>query len=238
MKDDFPAVTAPLTSAHYRYERKFSIPALTPQAVEAIVKVNPANFSEIYSERFVNNIYFDSINLKSYFDRIDGVNDSLKIRIRWYGRLFGYIETPVLELKIKNGPLGKKNVFLLKGFLFDNDFNLAKNHNVFRESDLPDVLKTNLASLEFSLLSRFKRKYFLSADHDFRITIDSDIAYYKLKNHHNTFLHKIPGGSGAVLELKYDQNKEDAAGGITNFLPFRVTKNSKYVKGVEILNSW
>jgi len=223
-------------SAHYRYERKFAVPALTPQAIEAIVKVNPAHFSEIYSERFVNNIYFDSFNLKSYFDRIDGVNNSLKIRIRWYGPLFGYIETPVLELKIKNGPLGKKNSFVLRGFLFNDDFNLAKNQDVFRESDLPDFLKTGLASVEFSLLNHFKRKYFISADRDFRITIDSGVVYYKLKNHHNVFLHKISGGNGTVLELKYDQDKDDIVGGITNFLPFRMTRNSKYVNGVENLN--
>ena len=41
-----------------------------------------------------------------------------------------------------------------------------------------------------------------------------------------------------VIELKYNQQDADGAKAITKNLPFRVTKNSKYVIGVERLRHW
>ena len=79
----------------YRYERKFFISKLTKYEVESLIKLHPAMFSEIYFPRFVNNLYFDSFNMKSYFDSVDGSPNRRKIRIRWYGDLFGDIEKPV-----------------------------------------------------------------------------------------------------------------------------------------------
>lgn len=222
----------------YRYERKFAVPALTPQAAEAIVKMNPAAFSEIYHERFVNNIYLDSFSLKNYFDRIDGANETVKVRIRWYDGLFGYIEKPALELKAKSGQLGRKEIFGLREFTFGNDFTFAKIQEMFYESDIPDVLKTCLTTMEFGLISRFRRKYFQSGDRNFRLTIDSEIRCGELKKHHNDSLNMAPASNAVVLELKYGREQDDSAGKITNFLPFRLTRNSKYINGVENLNLW
>ena len=41
-----------------------------------------------------------------------------------------------------------------------------------------------------------------------------------------------------VIELKYNQQHADGARSITTNFPFRVTKNSKYVIGVERLRNW
>ena len=43
----------------YRYERKFLVEALNRFDIEAIIKMHPSGFSEIYRERYINNIYFD-----------------------------------------------------------------------------------------------------------------------------------------------------------------------------------
>ena len=80
---------------NYRYERKFFISNLTKYEIESLIKLHPALFSEIYFPRFVNNLYFDSLNMKNYFDTIDGLGDRMKIRIRWYGSLFQDIEKPI-----------------------------------------------------------------------------------------------------------------------------------------------
>jgi hypothetical protein len=37
----------------------------------------------------------------------------------------------------------------------------------------------------------------------------------------------------SILELKYDHEQDEEAGFITNHLPFRMTKSSKYVMGIE-----
>ena len=39
-----------------------------------------------------------------------------------------------------------------------------------------------------------------------------------------------------IVELKYPPNLENEARKIMNHLPFRVTKNSKYMLGIEALN--
>jgi hypothetical protein len=41
--------------------------------------------------------------------------------------------------------------------------------------------------------------------------------------------------SGTVIELKYSPNLEKEARNIMNLLPFRLTKNSKFMRGIETL---
>ena len=90
----------------YRYERKFFITSLSKYEAVALVKLNSAMFTEIFHHRFVNNIYFDSFRLNNYHENVAGDSRRIKIRVRWYGELFGDIERPVLEIKIRNGLLG------------------------------------------------------------------------------------------------------------------------------------
>ena len=109
-----------LVISDHRYERKFFITELSQYEVECIVKIHPAIFSEIHHKRFVNNIYFDSYNLKNFRENIEGATDRIKIRIRWYGDLFGYIKKPVLEIKIKKEFLNKKISIPIKPFILNN----------------------------------------------------------------------------------------------------------------------
>ncbi len=220
---------------NYRYERKFFVENLSVQQVESIVKLHPAMFSEIYHQRFVNNIYFDSLNLESYFDNIDGSPHKIKFRIRWYGELFGHIEKPVLELKIKNGLSGKKESYQLPSFELDKTFNDLIIANAIDKSDVPEITKMKLKSLEPVLLNRYSRKYFKSAGGDYRITVDTNLDFCTVSNHNNSFLSKLFDDINVILELKYDQKMDDNANYITNYFPFRMTKSSKYVACVNKL---
>lgn len=222
----------------YRYERKFFISSLTRHEVLALIKSHPAIFSEIYHERFVNNIYFDSLSLKSYFATVDGLQHRTKCRIRWYGDLLGYIERPVLEFKIKNGFVGRKEAYPLAPFWLDEDFEFATLQEVFRDSELPQPVSMDLAALLPTLLNRYRRKYYQSADRNYRITVDSDMAFYRVKAHGNTFLHKSVDRASIIVELKYNNEKDQFADRISGRFPFRVTKSSKYVNGIHALYSW
>ena len=90
----------------YRYERKFVTSSFSTIEVEALIKMHPAMFSEVFFERWVRNIYFDSLELKNFYSNVNGDMQRRKARIRWYGATFGPIEHPVLEIKIKerSGP--------------------------------------------------------------------------------------------------------------------------------------
>jgi len=227
-----------LNPTSFRYERKFLISELNRYEIESIVKLHPAIFSEIHHQRFVNNIYFDTINLSNYFNNVVGVSQRLKVRIRWYGDLFGFIENPALELKIKKGFLGGKLRYPLDSFYLGSDYSLKAQQDIFAKSGVPDVLTEHLKSLKFTLLNRYSRKYFESADHKFRITIDFDMEFYKIDSTNNSFNEKIVDHNNTVLELKYSEKDDEEARFITNYFPFRMTKSSKYVSGIEKLYSY
>jgi hypothetical protein len=227
-----------LNPTSFRYERKFLISELNRYEIESIVKFHPAIFSEIHHQRFVNNIYFDTINMSNYFNNVIGISQRLKVRIRWYGDLLGFIEKPVLELKIKKGFLGSKLRFPLDSFYLGCDYSLDAQQDIFAKSGVPDVLTEHLKSLRFALLNRYSRKYFESADHKFRITIDFDMEFYKIDPANNSFIEKIVDHNNTVLELKYSEKDDEEVKFITNYFPFRMTKSSKYVSGIEKLYSY
>jgi SPX domain protein involved in polyphosphate accumulation len=217
----------------YRYERKFLIRDLSVQEIETIIKLHPNFFSEIYYQRNVNNIYFDSLELESYQDNVTGSAQRVKTRIRWYGELFGLIEKPVLELKIKSNLLGRKESFLLSPFDLNRDFSFKTVFDVIEKSDVTDLIKERFNYLQPVLLNRYKRKYFQSADKKYRITVDSEMSFRKIGKYNNSFLSTVNDKVNVILELKYDYKNEENAKNITNLFPFRLTKSSKYLSGVD-----
>ena len=222
----------------YRYENKFVISKLTRPEIEMAVKLHPALFSEIFHERTINNIYFDSLDLKSYFDNLAGVSERYKFRIRWYGNTFGLVKNPVLEIKIKQNALGQKLSYPLADFVISDDFSLDTIQSVFLRSQLPAAILAEFNTMHFVFINSYRRKYFESFDHKFRLTIDSRLKFYRLSNRRGRGLSVYGGRSGLVVELKYSSEHSDLADQIAGQLPFRITKNSKYVAGVEALYAW
>ena len=215
----------------YRYERKFLITELSKYEVESIVKLHPAIFSEIFHQRYVNNIYFDSFSFINFSDNVEGATDRMKIRVRWYDNLYGYIEKPTLEIKIKKGSLGKKISILIKPFKLTTDTIISDIQNSIKSS-VKGSLMIDFNSLKLSLLNRYSRSYYQSCDGHYRITIDADQEFYKINPQNNAFLNRIINKNEVILELKYEQDYDSEANYITTKFPFRVTKSSKYVTGV------
>ena len=87
-----------------------------------------------------------------------------------------------------------------------------------------------------SLINRYRRKYFQSADRKFRITIDTDMESYQPTQTQCLLLNKSTDRFNTVLELKYTKEWDQYAHTITNYFPFRVTKHSKYAIGIEQSN--
>jgi len=217
---------------HYRYERKFFVSELPTLAVESLVRLHPALFSEIYHPRYINNIYLDTHYMQSYFENVSGQKERVKYRIRWYGDMFGQIEKPVLELKIKDGIVMKKESYPLAPLSLDRTFDLETLRGVIRASSVPEKLRLHLIALEPVLLNRYRRKYFLSSDRNFRITVDSHLEYYRVATTHNSFMHNTCDSINTILELKYPSDHDELAPRIVTRFPFRMTKSSKYVDGI------
>ncbi|MCF7835515.1 MAG: VTC domain-containing protein [Candidatus Marinimicrobia bacterium] len=210
-----------------RYERKFFVSDLSLPEIKSLVRVHPACFRQDYPQRRISSIYLDSFGLDSYFDNLAGIGNRIKTRIRWYGDGFEKVNNPVLEIKIKENLLGSKLRYPLE------DFSLNKNLSkvlqfAIKTSNIPKNLKLYLSGLRNSSINSYMREYYISADKKFRLTIDYDLCFY---NSNKKMIDRDV--SNIILELKHDMENDNEARFVSSQFPFRVTKNSKYVVGVE-----
>lgn len=225
-------------SVSYRYERKFLVPAGNAASLPLRIRLNPGRFSPLFQPRTVNNIYLDTPALRFYFLNVDGAADRTKVRIRWYGELFGRVEWPVLEFKFKHGLVGSKESYPLPPFKFEPGFSGLLLRQVLAAADLPNVARQRLSGLEPALVNHYQRAYFASPDERYRITVDSNLAFRRVRPARNSFLCRSPKYDGRVLELKYDHAHWQGADEIVNALPFRLTRMSKYVFGLDCLDGY
>ena len=216
----------------FRYERKFQVPKNCSELILNIISMNRFDFREIYQLRTINNIYLDTKDFLFFRQNVEGLSERKKIRIRWYGKLYGQIR-PKLEFKNKYSLVSTKNIFEIPNIFLSKELTIKKINSQLNFQKLPLDIQNNLKGLNLSLLNSYKRRYFLSKDENFRITIDYDITYFDLSN--CTLLksaHKINEHS-MILELKYNKDWEKKANEITNQFPFRLSKYSKYISGIE-----
>ncbi len=218
----------------YRYERKFLVEDLQPFQVKALIKQHPRLFHEPYPPRNVNNLYLDTPDLVNYYDNVDGASRRRKIRVRWYGAEFGQIKQPMLEVKVKDGLVGTKHTYPLASFRLDAKFCDRALQKILSESDLPDEVRFILRGIDVVLFNRYYRHYFTDQEKAFRLTMDSVMIFYKVNGlFGNQFIHRQTDHCNTVVELKYEVDQETKAGRVAGYFPFRMTRNSKYVQGME-----
>ena len=217
----------------FRYERKFLVEGLDARQIRMLVERHPGMFYQPYPPRYVNNLYLDTEQMDNYYANVAGLADRHKVRIRWYGERMHQIVKPVLELKVKSGLVGTKYAYPFPEFQFANGF----THRHFRElistSDLPADVSSYMRSLHVVLCNRYYRWYYASRDQRFRVTVDTRMEYFHVKRFGNRFVSKYTDSGHVVVELKYDRYLDPQADRVAGFFPFSVTRNSKYVTGIE-----
>ncbi|MDA8734218.1 polyphosphate polymerase domain-containing protein [Flavobacteriaceae bacterium] len=213
----------------YRYERKFHIKNLTKDEVISFINLDSSIFRFAFKTRVINNIYFDNIYFKNYYENVEGDTDRIKVRVRWYGELFKDLKKPKLEIKIKKGFLGYKESMSIEKFDLTKDL----SNIFFQIKDTYLYNYYNLKNLNPVLMNSYTRSYYISNDNNYRITIDDNQSYYKISKNNNNFNKKFIDYNSIVLELKYNDQNDDDVSLITQNFPFRMTKNSKYVNGIE-----
>jgi len=208
-----------------RYERKYKIESISAEVVRQIVINHPASFRKIYPDRTVNNIYFDNSALSAYFDNVEGVSERRKLRVRWYGKDIFKIENPKLEIKIKSNQLGYKESFAVGDFQLDD----------LRKLTAEISAKSNSFKIfQPTLLNSYLRSYYGTSDGKYRITIDRNLNYFSFLNARR-FTRFLIEDQSVVLELKYDESLDEAVSFIMQYIPFRYSKSSKYVTGLNLL---
>jgi len=218
----------------HRYERKFLVEELMPFQVAALINHHPRLFYEPYPPRYVNNLYLDTPEMVNFFDNVNGAMQRRKVRVRWYGEPFGKINRPMLEIKVKDGMVGTKRTYPLSSFQMDACFCDRIFQRVLTVSDLPYEVQYGLQGLNVVLFNRYFRHYYATRDSAFRLTLDTQQTFYKVNGlFGNKFAHRQVNTRDVVVELKYEIEQEPQANHISGFFPFRMTRNSKYVQGIE-----
>ena len=159
----------------------------------------------------------------------------MKMRIRWYGNLKDRIKKPVLELKQKHGLTGTKSFYRMPSFNLSDIYQPGFLSSLFQKTNL-DMRKKNLIlSLKPTLINRYQRKYFLSLDQKFRLTLDDRLEYFPVSSHEQLSSRGLKDSLSMIMELKYAPIYQLESANITQEFPFRVVKNSKYVRGIQII---
>lgn len=220
--------------AEYRYEIKFVFSRADRRAVAQKIKTNPALFSEIFFPRWVNNIYYDTPVLGAYYSTINGFSPRVKVRIRWYGNLFGNIN-PTLEFKLKRSNKNTKVSFGLIPIEIASKMSLFQlKRGILENKSLPHEIKNIMKLLRPTAITRFLRGYYLSEDKKFRITIDSKLGFASLLRTHN-FSNIKPAPDGLVIvEIKFAADCKGASRITNDFASrFQLSRMSKYSMGLE-----
>ena len=221
----------------YRFERKYHIEDLPHQEVHMWVKRSPALFFECFPPRYINNIYFDTHSLENYRENLSGQAARTKIRIRWYGDFLHSTAKPTLEYKIKAGMVGTKNSYKMPPLGLAPGFAFHDLEPYWEQSGLPEHVRQDLKGVIPTMCNRYHRKYYLSADGMYRITIDTQLEFIAIDRFDSQFHRRRKLENSVVMELKYAGDISTLDERLGNFFPFRVTRMSKYVTGIELLNA-
>ena len=225
------------TYYNLRFERKFVFEnGIVEDLIDSTVLGNNYFFEEIYHKRIVNNIYFDDHNLTFYKQNVSGDGTRLKYRLRWYGTEFTDIQKPTLEIKKKFGITGDKYSYKIPHLKIDLS-------NTNRDSIIPlcnqaiehETLSQNLSRLQPTLYNSYERRYFLSSCGNFRITVDYNMRFYN-PNYKNFISNEcFVKNHDVILELKYSMEHDNESRELTQCIGVRLNKNSKYVRGIDLI---
>ncbi len=220
-----------------RYERKFVVsgPGANQQAIALVLRLHPALFSEVYYERWVNSLYFDTPDHRLYAESEAGMGDRTKVRLRWYGPLQDPVSQPWLELKVKTNTLGRKARHALADACFDELLEPDRTRAWLARSADAEEATAIIRLFAPTLLNHYRRRYYLSACGRFRITVDTDIEFYRVRSGWTSLLSRSVVPGVAIVEVKYAAEHDMAARSVTAGLPYRQDRNSKYLVGRQML---
>ena len=176
-------------------------------------------FQEIYKQRKINSVYFDTHDLKFISDNLSGSSLRKKFRLRWYNN----DQTNIFaEVKIKNNIANTK---IRKKLPYDK---ISKINNDFYKSKI--LLKYFSEEKLFPKIEiSYLRNYFYYKG--VVITVDKELTFTSILNKQNQKKINLN-----IIELKFPYNDLKKFNQINLKLPFRVSRNSKYVLGMSALS--
>jgi len=217
-----------------RYEVKYVARATELPRLLSWVRTADAGFTEPFPPRQVNNVYFDTFDQYAYAENLSGASARSKVRFRWYGEV-DQPEKGTLEVKRRRSSVGWKLSYRV-GPLSLSGVPWQRFRRALREQ-LPSDARIWLdANPQPVLINRYSRRYFLSRDGRVRLTVDWDQRVYDQRRSATPNLTRSANlPDTLVVELKFDRSDRKLANRYAQGIPIRLSRNSKYVIGVQAI---
>ncbi len=187
----------------WKHELNLSDMFAIRQRLRAVMKPDPNAANGKY---FIRSLYFDNIYDKALREKIDGINQREKFRIRYYNNDTSFIR---LEKKSKLNGLGNKQSAALTiqqaQAIVDGDLSWMMQSDKKLVQEL--YAKMQSQGLRPKTIVDYTRDPFVYAPGNVRVTLDYDI---RTGLHCTDFLNTdcitIPAGdSPVILEVKWDE---------------------------------
>jgi SPX domain protein involved in polyphosphate accumulation len=193
----------------------------------------------------VTSAYYDSLSLKLYHDKMFGLRDRFKIRIRTYADNFDSSRPEYLEIKKKHGlHILKERVELLPGMAKDivlSKIGINQGKKSLQSNNDLHIYNTiyffveGLALKPRAIIKYTRRPLMGQGANRLRITFDSDIMTANVYKGRVGQLIRIPQNNMVIMEVKHSGALCGWVRNIIKRYNLEQVPYSKYCKGVEYL---
>jgi len=143
-----------------------------------------------------------------------------------------------LEVKARRGTVGTKRHFSLPPLDFDGRIDMAAIQAAVAAGSPAAPMAGFFSCARPALFNSYLRRYYVSVDRRFRITIDTEMEFATVNDRAYSHVRSFREERLRIVELKYSMADDRDANKVAARLPFRMTKHSKYVSGLERLRSY
>lgn len=211
-----------------RFELKMVTTSVPIFQAQTWIRSHSEAFSTSYPTRYVNNIYFDTVNLDNLNDHLNGLHNRQKLRCRWYGEQTS-TNNFTIEIKEKSGMLGWKSIQPFEKPLRISTMTWSDTMHYLR-THTTGIFRELLAKSSPCLINNYKREYYVSADGDTRLTLDSNIISFNqmFSQNPNISFPIINSLNAIVIELKVSEDNQHLSRILSGF-PLQTERHSKFV---------
>ena len=229
-----------LDERNWRFEYKYRLP------VDQYLRVRNciAPYMEIddYTARapemkyLVRSVYYDSIFLNAFNEKVDGDSDRIKFRIRSYADTLAKADTVRAEMKVRKGAITEKHGSFINKEQYLS-FIETKHWPEVSDVVLEEFERyVHLKTLQPVILTEYRREGYRSrAREELRITFDHHVR----SAHSNSLFPEAPlfhdhHHGLIVLEIKCISQQPDWLRKLVHQNGLRIMANSKYVQGMTV----
>ena len=187
-----------------------------------------------------HSLYMDNRNLKAYHEKIDGILNRKKVRIRSYTRDYKPGDPLFFELKRKSGEIILKDRVVIPGKhlpeFIEDPFSLLKYDEFDKDFLNEFIFEYTNYRMDPKILVSYKRKPFFSKiNPNFRVTFDYDMEFAPADRADYDLEYTKMNEDFVVMEVKFNGSVPKWFHNILNMYKLDRKDSCKYCFGIDTL---